>query len=204
MLALPYGAMASESLRPTPASSGGGYAKYIIALLLLIGGGLGVFLATRKEPEPPPVQPPPKVAERSTSLAQDTVQLPVEEPDAGPPPAVAEEEPKKKRTGAGDAWACQGDVPAADIKALLADRQVQIRACYEKRLRVDNTLQGTLRLQVRIGNDGKVAATRAGGTLRDPEVFNCVQTLAKKWSFPAPKGGNCAVFDAPYTFTPKQ
>ena len=196
--------MASESLRPTPASSGGGYAKYLIGLLLLLGGGLGVFLATRSEPAPtPPPQPPPKVAERSTALAQDDLQLPVEEPDAGAPPAVAEEPTKKKRTGP-DPWACQGDVPAQEIKALLADRQVQIRSCYEKRLRVDNTLQGTLRLQVRIGNDGKVDATRAGGTLRDPEVFNCVQTLAKKWSFPAPTGGNCAVFDAPYTFTPKQ
>jgi hypothetical protein len=144
------------------------------------------------------------VAERSTALAPETVQLPVETPDAGVPQAVAEETPTKRKHGTSDPWACQGDVPAQEIKALLADRQVQIRSCYEKRLRVDNTLQGTLRLQVRIGNDGKVAATRAGGTLRDPEVFNCVQALAKKWSFPAPTGGNCAVFDAPYTFTPKQ
>jgi hypothetical protein len=203
--ALPYGAMASESLRPTPASSGGGYAKYLIGLLLLLGGGLGVFLATRKDPAPPPeATPPPKVAERSTALAQDTLQLPVEEePDAGAPPPVAEEPTKKKVRGAADPWACQGDVPSQEIKALLADRQVQIRACYEKRLRVNNMLQGSLRLQVRIGNDGKVQATRAGGTLRDPEVFNCVQNLAKKWTFPAPTGGSCAVFDAPYNFTPK-
>jgi hypothetical protein len=197
--------MASESLRPTPASSGGGYAKYLIGLLLLLGGGLGVFLAMSKEPPPPPpAEPPPKNVERSTALAQDTVQLPVEEePDAGAPPVAAIEEPKKRRGGS-DPWNCNGDVPAAEIKQLLADRQVQIRSCYEKRLRVNNMLQGSLRLQVRIGNDGKVQATRAGGTLRDPEVFNCVQALAKKWSFPAPKGGSCAVFDAPYNFTPKQ
>src|SRR5688572_7761976 len=122
--------MASESLRPTPASSGGGYAKYLIGLLLLLGGGLGVFLAMSKDPPPPPA-PPPKVAERSTALAQDTIQLPVEEPDAGAPPPTIEEPTKKKVRGAADPWACQGDVPSQEIKALLADRQVQIRACYE-------------------------------------------------------------------------
>jgi hypothetical protein len=195
--------MASESLQPTPGSSGGGYAKYLIGLLLLLGGGLGVFLATRKD-EPPPqaALPPPKNAERPTALAQDTLQLPVEEPDAGAPVAV--EEPKKPKKGGGsDPWSCQGDIPPAEIKQLLADRQPQIRACYEKRLRVNNTLQGSLRLQVRIGNDGKVEATRTGGSLKDVEVYNCVQQLAKKWSFPPPSGGKCAVFDAPYNFTPK-
>ena len=93
---------------------------------------------------------------------RDEVRDVEKEQDAGAPPSIAEEPTKKKR-GAGDPWSCQGDVPAAEIKQLLADRQVQIRSCYEKRLRVDNTLQGSLRLQVRIGNDGKVQATRAGG-----------------------------------------
>jgi hypothetical protein len=194
--------MASESVGP-PASSGG-YAKYLVALLLLLGGGLGVFLATRKS-EPPAqavTPPPPKNATRSTALAQDTLQLPVEEPDAGAP--KADDEPKKvHRSGGPDPWSCQGDVAPAEIKQLLADRQPQIRACYEKRLRANNTLQGSLRMQVRIGNDGKVQATRVAGSLHDPEVFNCVQALAKKWSFPAPTGGSCAVFDAPYNFTPK-
>jgi hypothetical protein len=194
--------MASESLQPAPGSSGGGYAKYLIGLLLLLAGGLGVFLATR-QPEAPPQAaiPPPKNAERSTALAQDTLQLPVEEKDAGAPVAV--EEPKKPKRSGSDPWSCQGDIAAAEIKQLLADRQPQIRACYEKRLRVNNTLQGSLRLQVRIGNDGKVEATRTGGSLKDVEVYNCVQQLAKKWSFPPPSGGKCAVFDAPYNFTPK-
>jgi hypothetical protein len=200
--------MASESLRPTPASSGGGYAKYLIGLLLLLGGGLGAFLATRKPEQPPApaaTPPPPKNAERSTALAQEAVQLPVEEPEDAGAPVVAEpvKKPKKGGGGGNDQWSCAGDIPTGDIKQLLADRQPAIRACYEKRLRVNNMLQGNLRLQLRIGNDGKVQAARASGSLRDPEVFNCVQTLSKKWSFPAPSGGSCAVIEAPYNFTPK-
>lgn len=199
--------MASESLTPSPASSGGGYAKYVIALLVLLGGGLGLFLATRKPepPQPPAVTPPPKNAERSTALTQDAIQLPVdEEPDAGAPVAEVVEEPKKpKRTGTTDSWSCEGDIPAAEIRSVLEERAPQIRACYEKRLRVNNLLQGSLRLQVRVGNDGKVTAARTSGTLKDPEVSSCIQALARKWSFPPPTGGNCAVFDAPYNFTPK-
>jgi len=57
---------------------------------------------------------------------------------------------------------------------------------------------------VRINNDGKVSNTRVRGSMRDPEVTKCIQNLAKNWSFPTPAGGACAVFDAPYNFTPKQ
>lgn len=195
--------MAAESISPPPAS-GGGSAKYLIVLLLLIGGGLGIFLATRSA-EPPPqaaAAPPPKNAERPTSLADNQLEIPVEEPDAGTA-KVEPDQPKKSR-GRGDSWSCQGDLPPQEIRAVLNDSSVQIRSCYERRLRVDNLLQGNVSMQVRIGADGKVQATRVRGNMRDSEVKTCMQNIAKKWTFPPPSGGNCAVFEAPYAFTPKQ
>jgi hypothetical protein len=178
----------------------------VIILLLLLGGGLGVYFATRA-PEPPPqaAPPPPKNAERSTALSNDTLEIPEEIPEEVPAEPEQPSAPQKKavRAPAGDPWECAGDLDPKDIRRVLADSQSQIRSCYERRLRNDNMLQGALTLQVRIGNDGNVSATRLRGTLNDKEVRECVQGLAKKWSFPAPTGGNCAVFDAPYNFMPK-
>ena len=194
--------MASESLTPPPSTSGGP-AKYVVILLLLLGGGLGVYLATSgSEPKPPP--PEVKSPERSTALTNETVQIPVEEEEDAATPAVEEPEVKRPVRPAGDLWSCQGELPAADIKKVLSEQQASIRACYERALRNDNQLQGSVRLEVRIGNEGKVSHTRVQGSLRDPEVSRCVQNLAKKWVFHAPAGGSCAVFSAPYNFTPKQ
>jgi TonB family protein len=194
--------MASESLTPPPSSSGGP-AKYVVILLLLLGGGLGVYLATSGGD---PKRPPPEIKspERSTALTNDTVEIPVEEePDAAPPP-VEEPTAKKPRTGGGgDLWSCEGELPPADIRKVLGDQQASIRSCYERALRNDNQLQGSVQLEVRIGNDGKVSNTRIHGSLRDPEVSKCVQNLARNWVFHSPSGGSCAVFKAPYNFTPK-
>jgi outer membrane biosynthesis protein TonB len=198
----PTAQMASESLTPPPAS-GGGYAKYLIILLLILGGGLGVFFATRKEPEAAkPTPPPPPKVERSTALSNDTIEIPEEEPveDA----AVAAPEPTKKPRPAGDPWECAGDLAPAEIRRVLGQEQGAIRACYERQLRNNNMLQGDVVLQVRIGNDGKVAATRVRGNLKDNDVKSCMQKIAGGWSFPAPSGGTCAVFEAPFHFTPKQ
>lgn len=194
--------MASESLTPPP--SGGGYAKYLLVLLLLVGGGLGVFFATRKEPEPPkPVAPPTPNVERSTSLTQDTVEIPVEEPETDAGPEVVEPV-KKPRAPVTDLWNCQGSLSGGDVRKVVADGSSAIRSCYERQLRNDNQLQGSVVLQVRIGNDGKVTTTRVTGNLKDQEVKNCMQNVARGWQFPAPAGGSCAVFDAPFKFTPKQ
>jgi len=192
--------MASESLTPPP--SGGGYAKYLLVLLLLVGGGLGVFFATRKDSEPPkPVTPPTPNVERSTSLTQDTVEIPVDEPESDAGPAIVE--PAKKRAPVTDLWNCQGTLSGNDVRSVVADGSSAIRSCYERQLRNDNQLQGSVVLQVRIGNDGKVTTTRVTGNLKDNEVKNCMQNVARGWSFPAPAGGSCAVFDAPFKFTPK-
>jgi outer membrane biosynthesis protein TonB len=194
-------AMVSESLTPPPSSSGGP-AKYLVILLLLLGGGLGVYLATSGgESKRPP--PEPKSPERSTALTQDTVQIPIEEEEDAAVPPPEEPEVKRHVRAGGDPWACQGELPAADIKKVLGDQQASVRSCYERALRNDNQLQGSVNIEVRIGNDGKVSQTRVQGSLRNPDVSKCVQNLAKNWVFHSPSGGTCAVFAQKYNFTPK-
>jgi hypothetical protein len=197
--------MAAESTPPPP-SQGGGFAKYLIALLLLGGGGLGVYLASSSSTPapPPPPAPPVKNAQRSTALADNTMEIPDEVPDAGPQQPVVEPQKKPRAAGPGpDPWECSGDIAPKEISKVIAESQLAIIRCYERRLRVDNGLQGSLQLKVRVGNNGAVSMTQVRGSLNDKEVRECVSTIAKKWSFPAPEGGNCAVFDAPYNFMPK-
>jgi TonB family protein len=193
--------MASESLTPPPS---GGSAKYIVVLLLLLAGGLGVYLATSGKDEPKPTPPPEvKSVERPTALSNDTVEIPVEEEDAGLPPEEPAPEVKKPRVAAQDPWSCPGDIPVADIKKVLGEAQSSIRSCYERALRNNNQLQGSVALEVRVGSSGRVDNSRVRGNLRDPEVSKCIQNLTKNWRFPPPSGGNCAVVGAPYNFTPK-
>jgi len=197
--------MAEDSIAPPP-NQGGGSAKYLIVLLLLIGGGLGVYFAT-KQPDAPPAPPPPPVknAERSTALDNNLMAIPEDEPDAGAPAPTPEvtPPPKKRVVASGDPWECAGDLAPKDITKVLNESQSQIRSCYERELRNNNALQGDMKLQVKIGSDGSVASTRVRGTLNDKKVRECVQNIAKRWTFPAPGGGPCAVFDAPYNFMPK-
>jgi TonB family protein len=193
--------MASESLTPKPPS--GGSAKYIVILLLLLGGGLGVYLATSGE-EPKTTAPPEvKSVERPTALSNETVQIPVEEEEDASEPVKEEPTATKRPRASGDVWTCEGDLDPKDIKRVLSQNETAIRSCYERALRNNNQLQGKVELGVRIAADGKVSNTRVQGSLRDPEVSRCIQSLAKQWSFPAPRGGSCARFDQPYTFTPK-
>ncbi len=199
--------MAEDSLAPPPPGQGGGSAKYLIALLLLVGGGLGVYFATRSSEEPPAATPPAvQNVERNTSLSDNLLEIPVDEPVKEPEKVEEPQQPttaKKPVKAAGDPWDCAGDVTPKDITKVLNEHQSAIRSCYERQLRNDNALQGNLKLQVRIGGDGAVASTRISGTLNDKEVRECIQTIAKRWSFPSPTGGSCAVFDAPYNFMPK-
>lgn len=194
--------MASESLTPPPSS--GSPAKYLVLLLLLVGGGLGVYLAMggKEEPKPAPA-PEVKNAERPTALTNDTVQIPVEEEeeDAGEP--VAEPETIKRPRPQGDVWECAGDIKGADAMRVINQNATAVRSCYERALRNNNQLQGTVKLSIRVGADGKVSHTRAGGNLREPEVLKCIQNLAKNWAFVAPRGASCAVIEMPYAFTPK-
>ncbi len=198
--------MAEDSIAPPP-NQGGGSAKYVIVLLLLLGGGLGVYFAT-KQPDAPPAPPPPPVknAERNTALDDNLMAIPEDEPDAGTPEEAPQPQAaptKRKVVAAGDPWECAGDLAPKDITKVLNESRSQIRSCYERELRNDNALQGDLKLQVKIGSDGSVAATRVRGTLNDKKVRECMQNIAKRWTFPAPSGGSCAVFDAPYNFMPK-
>jgi hypothetical protein len=132
--------------------------------------------------------------------------IPPPEPDSGPQVDAGPRQKTKiiyrTRYVPGD-WDCAGDIPAARIQAIVAENRRQVRNCYERALKRNNQLSGTLTLSMKIARDGSVEATRVGGNLGDQEVFACVRSLASRWRFPNPSGGNCAVVRAPFSLTPQ-
>jgi len=189
---------------PSPPPDSGGTKYAIIGLLLLLAAG-GMFYMMRTPPPaavapPPPgdagtVQPPP-------AFVQD-LEIPDLVPDAGPQDAG----PVKHRIvyiDRRDTWDCSGNIPVAAIRQVISQERRQVRNCYERRLKVNNTLQGNVNVRVRVGATGSVSAVQVGGSLHDSEVFSCVRNLADHWSFPAPSGGRCAVIAAPFNLTPRR
>ncbi len=196
--------MATQSTPPP--SQGGGSVKYAIIGLLLIAAAGGIWIAMKDTKEEPGPQAPADagVIERSTALAEPELVIPDPEPDAGP--QLDAGPPRKRvvyRYVAGD-WECSGNIAAAEARRVIAENNRQVRNCYERQLKTNHTLQGSLSLQLKVGSNGQVTGTRVGGSLRDPAVFSCVRNLAQQWRFPAPTGGNCAVLSAPFQFTPRE
>jgi hypothetical protein len=133
-------------------------------------------------------------------LAQPDLELEEPPPDAGQAPAepLAVKRPSGHKLGD---WECSGDLPSA-LK-VINDNRAQIRSCYERRLKINNVLQGDLKLRLKVGAGGKVVATAVNGSLHDEQVFACVRNLAASWTFTVPSGGACAVVQVPFQFSPK-
>ena len=190
--------------QPQPSSSSN--LKYVLIGLAFLAGTIGLWFVARGKPtQDTVVSAPPPSVERVNPMAKPDLEMPQPEvPDAGSPEPVAPV--VEKRAAAvkrGDEWDCSGDLAGAEATKVINDNRAQIRACYERRLKVNNILQGDIRLKVRVAASGKVTATSVAGSLHDEAVLACVRTLAQSWTFPVPTGGTCAVVQVPFHFSPK-
>lgn len=200
--------MASESTAPPP--PGGGNLKYGIIGVVLILAAVGLWFGMQScegdggdptadatsatdagPPEAPPLDP--------------NLIMPDEMPDAGGPVDAGGPRIRyvTRYTGGGGSWNCSGNIDAAAAAAALRESQLQFRNCYERRLKVNQTLSGQVVLQVRVGRDGSVSGVQTGGSLRDPQVLSCVRSIAQRIRFPRPSGG-CAVVQQPFDFSPRE
>jgi len=71
-----------------------------------------------------------------------------------------------------------------EIESMVRRRSTQIRACYERRLKRDPSLAGTVSLKLRVGDAGQVTRVDVEqSTLPDPLVADCLRHEAAGWSF---------------------
>jgi hypothetical protein len=194
--------VANASSAPPPSAGGG--AKYAVIGVVFVGLAIALIVFLTCDPEEPPA-----VAER---------------PDAGPPSTELQPEDLElienvmidAGTDAGPGQSgtkiryvyrqaeCTGDIPRDAARRAVAENRLQVRNCYERALKTNHTLAGTINVQLVIGGGGQVEQVAVGGSLRDPTVAACVRRLATGWRMPAPTGGNCAIVSVPFTMTPQQ
>ena len=62
-----------------------------------------------------------------------------------------------------------------------------MRSCYERRIKIDPTIQGRLVLEVDL-TGGRVSDAFASGTIHDEELLSCVESAARKWQVPGVDG----------------
>lgn len=189
--------MAQGSSLPPARDNRGTYA--LIALLLLIAAGALWYFFARPAPEVTEVEaiPPPPTREQF----EPQIEIPEDAavPEPAPEPIAEPERPRPRRRRA----ECVGTLEASVIREVInGPARRQVRACYERRLRENNLLQGSMNLLLTIDESGSVSAVEASGSLQDQAVFNCVKRVARTWKFPPPQGG-CVRTSVPFTMTPK-
>lgn len=200
--------MSSESMPPPPPSDGGGLRYALVGLVLALLAGVGWWMTST--PSAPPTAALPDAGpriERSTALVDDLLEIAVTEPDAGmpdagPPPEAEEAVRRTPRASTGE-WDCSGELPREAVASVVRSFDAQIRSCYERRLKANPLLSGTMSLEVKVGASGGVEGVQVGGSLRDRDVFSCVRGVATRMRFPAVSGGSCAVLRVPFEFSPE-
>jgi outer membrane biosynthesis protein TonB len=190
-----------SSLPPLKKNDG----KYgLIALLLLLAAGaLWFFLKTE---DPPPqaevIEPVPEAPAREQFAAE----LEIPEGDAGPEDSHDDEvaaKPSRPSQTRPEDWDCRGNLEAVQLSAVIKGQpSKQVQTCYERALKDNNLLQGSMKVLLTIGSDGSVKAVSVDGTLADRQVYACVKRVAKTWKFPKPQGG-CVRTSVPFQMMPK-
>lgn len=96
----------------------------------------------------------------------------------------------------------QGACKSHQVQSVVKRRSGSIRACYQKRLKVEAGLCGKLTVRWNIGANGSVTtAIVTSNTVGDDEVGNCVVRVLRRMRFQRPESGTCVV-QWPFVFTP--
>lgn len=195
----------NDSLKPP--TSGGGNAKYAaVGLLLLLGGGVGIYTLTRPEPTPTP-RPTPVVHDAGPPIATNStvgavIELPPEEPDAGPPPDVSTA--PRIRYVTRYVAECSGTLsdPGA-VQRTAQNNYGALRACYERELRANPTLRGGLTAQLKINTSGHLDGVQVSTAMSSRPLVTCVKNALMRVTFPPSRGG-CALAEVRFNFTPRE
>ncbi|MGB8224745.1 MAG: AgmX/PglI C-terminal domain-containing protein [Polyangiales bacterium] len=179
--------------------------KYgLIALLLLLAAGsLWVFLRTDDSgPGPDDAEP----AVEAPTREQFAPEIEIPEDAAIPQGTEADEASTKSNPSRQTHPAeteCLGTLAAAQIRDVInGPPRKQVQTCYERALKDNNLLQGSMKVLLTIGVNGSVTAVSVEGSLHDAQVYSCVRRVAKTWKFPEPQGG-CVQTSLPFQMTPK-
>ncbi len=99
----------------------------------------------------------------------------------------------------------QGALAAEAVRRVALRNLGQVRACYERVLRNNPSLAGSVAVRLTISPSGAVTSTTVvGNTLADAAVSTCVAGAGRRWQFPVPDGGGVVTATLGYAFSPAE
>lgn len=176
----------------------------LIALFLLLAAGvLWFFLKTDGSTTEPDIAEPTVEAPAREQFAPE-IEIPE---DAAVSPASEDAEGSAKPSPSSQTrptdWECVGTLEADQIRDVInGPARKQVQTCYERALKDDNQLHGSMTVLLTIGASGSVKTVSVRGSLDDAQMQTCVKRVAKTWKFPPPQGG-CVRTLVPFQMTPK-
>lgn len=90
-----------------------------------------------------------------------------------------------------------------EVRATVGRALGGIKACYERALRRNPTLEGRVTIAFTVGGGGRVTSASASNDTIGSEVSSCIVSRFQALRFPAPQGGN-VTFSYPFFFQPAQ
>ncbi|MFO8071901.1 MAG: AgmX/PglI C-terminal domain-containing protein [Polyangia bacterium] len=199
--------------KQSPTRSGG--SKLVFVLfglgLAILAAGVAILVMNRSDdssekPEEPEEPPKPEQVEEPAPLVVTTPSKPLnalEDKDAGIATEEEDEQEKKQRRQGG-LGGRQGKIDPRATNEFINARFAQVRACYERRLKINPLLEGVVNLRIRLNPKGKVGSVSVNSdTVGDPQMVGCIKKTLRGWTFPAPQGG-WGTFDKAFRFKKKQ
>jgi hypothetical protein len=87
-----------------------------------------------------------------------------------------------------------GNVSAEDVQRVIENNQDALAKCYGMALEVEEAIEGTLRIRMEIGPDGRASkAFVEQGDLGSLEAEECMLARVESFSYPRSRGGNARV-----------
>lgn len=97
-----------------------------------------------------------------------------------------------------------GDLSTTSINQTVNRKKPALKGCYERELKKDKTLRGTVKVRFTILTSGRVDKSRIvilQNTIRSKAVAKCIKNNIKRWRFDKPSGGDVTIA-YPFVFTP--
>ncbi|MCP4197230.1 MAG: cell envelope integrity protein TolA [Proteobacteria bacterium] len=158
----------------------------IVGVVVLVAAGL-ILLNKRVASPNPTVRVNQVVGERATAAP-----LVITEPAR--PLNGGREDDKSPDQGRKAKQEPLGNIDPRVVNRFINARFGQVKACYERRLRTDSSLEGKLDLNISISPTGRVTSVTVNrDTVKDTKMRGCVRQTIRKWDFPKPTGGRVVV-----------
>jgi len=95
-----------------------------------------------------------------------------------------------------------GSLDTEDIRDIIRAHIPAVKLCYERELRRNLALQGTVSSRFTIAADGTVVTSGImSSTMNNSKVEDCVGQEICTWEFPRPIGGGIVIVSYPFNFT---